>query len=97
MIYALRVDADVIGRYEPESESLQAPSDEVAEQARSAYVNPDLVLDGRRYVLTEILTPQGTTTNGFATLYAIPNQETPDLFLGVDPREPDLLHLPPRW
>lgn len=91
IIYALRVDADVVGRYEPESESVQAPADELAEQARQAYVNPDLLLNGRRYVLTEILTPQGSTTNGFVTLYAIPNRETPDLFLGVDPREPDLL------
>ena len=90
-IFALRVDADVIGRYEPESETLQEPTDQVAAAAQGAYLNPDLILNGHRYVLTAVLTPQGTTTNGFVTLYAIPDQETPDLYLGVDPRRTELL------
>jgi hypothetical protein len=89
--YALRVDADVIGRYEPEGESLQEPPAAIAEVAQRNFLNPDLTINGRRYVLTAVLTPQGTTTNGFVTLYAVPNQETPDLFLGTDPRRLELL------
>jgi hypothetical protein len=91
LIYALRVDADVVGRYEPESNDLQEPTDAVAAAAQRAYINPDLELNGKRYVLTAVLTPQGTTTNGFVTLYAIPDQEVADFYLGVDPRTLDLL------
>ena len=42
----------------------------MAAAAEQAGLNPDLTIDGQRYVLVDIYTPVGTTRNGFMTLFA---------------------------
>ena len=43
------------------------------------------------YVLVDVYRPTGTTSNGFITLFGTPTEGTPEVLLGRDQREPDLL------
>ena len=64
--------------------------EEMAAAAEQVGLNPDLTIDGQRYLLVDIYTPVGTTRNGFMTLFAT-STEAPEVVLGRDQREPRLL------
>jgi hypothetical protein len=89
-IYARRVDASAIGEYVPEGELAQ-PAEEVVAAAQAAGINPDLTLNGARYVLAAVWTPIGTSPNGFVTFFGPQGQAAPDRVLGIDPRQIGLL------
>ena len=62
----------------------------MAAAAEQVGLNPDLTIDGQRYLLVNIYTPVGTTRNGFMTLFAT-STGAPEMVLGRDQRQPDLL------
>ncbi len=88
-------DDPTIARYEPEGEIREA-SAELREAAEAVGINPDLTLNGRRYILIEIYEPVGATGNGFITFYGIGDAETQEFVIGYDPRRLDLLVYVPR-
>jgi hypothetical protein len=93
-IYGLNVSetaiGDAIGEYSRTAEPAQ-PSEELATVAEAAGLNPDLTITGQTYNLVEVYRPTGTTSNGFITLFATSTEESPDVLLGRDQREPGLL------
>ncbi len=83
------VVGEVIGEYQLQEESAQ-PSEAMVKAAGQAEMNPDLTVDGQRYLLVNIYTPVGTTTNGFVTLFAASQDGHADILLGRDKRRPEL-------
>lgn len=83
------VVGEVIGEYQLQEESAQ-PSEAMVKAASQAEMNPDLTVDGQRYLLVNIYTPVGTTTNGFVTLFAASQDGHADILLGRDKRRPEL-------
>nr|MBA3378700.1 hypothetical protein [Chloroflexia bacterium] len=61
------VVGEVVGEYRQAEQNAQ-PSDEIVAAAEAAGINPDLTVDGQRYLLVNVYSPVGTTTNGFVTL-----------------------------
>jgi hypothetical protein len=60
-------------------------------RAEEVGINPDLVLaGGRRYLLINLWSPIGTTTNGWVTLYSSDGEQVADTLLATDPRSLDL-------
>ncbi len=92
VIYGLDVSesvvGDAIGEYRRPDDTAQG-TDELA-AAEAAGLHPDLVINGQLYVLVDVYTPAGTTSNGFVTLFGTTTDETPDLLLGRDHRELEL-------
>jgi len=89
-VFAVPVDGDVIAEYVPEVGDVEAPA-ELRARAEEAGINPDLVLAGnRRYLLVNLWSPVGTTTNGWVTLYSSTGEELADTLLATDPRSLDL-------
>ena len=67
------------------------PPAELRARAEEAGINPDLVLAGnRRYLLVNLWSPIGTTTNGWVTLYSATGEGVADTLLATDPRSLDL-------
>lgn len=93
VIYGLDVSdsvvGDAIGEYRLPDDS--APPEELTAAAEAAGLNPDLTINGLLYVLADIYTPSGTTSNGFVTLFATTTEGTPEVLLGRDPRQDELL------
>ncbi len=90
-IFAVKVEGDVIAEYVIAGGDVVGPTDELRAAAEAAEVNPDLVLGGgQQYVLVALWTPQGTTTNGWVTLFAPGDQEQIDRYCATDPRSLDL-------
>lgn len=83
------VVGEVIGEYQLQQTSVQ-PSAAMVKAASQAEMNPDLTVSGRRYLLVNIYTPVGTTTNGFVTLFAANQDGHPAILLGRDKRRPEL-------
>jgi len=83
------VVGEVIGEYQLQQASAQ-PSAAMVKAASQAEMNPDLTVSGRRYLLVNVYTPVGTTTNGFVTLFAANQDGHPDILLGRDKRRPEL-------
>jgi hypothetical protein len=90
-VFAVPVDGDIIAEYVPEvGDVVEAPA-ELRARAEEAGINPDLVLAGsRRYLLVNLWSPIGTTTNGWVTLYSAAGEEVADTLLATDPRSLDL-------
>jgi hypothetical protein len=90
-VFAVPVDGDVIAEYVPEvGDVVEAPA-ELRARAEELGINPDLVLAGnRRYLLVNLWSPVGTTTNGWVTLYSAAGEGVPDTLLATDPRSLDL-------
>ncbi|MDF2762079.1 MAG: hypothetical protein K0S83_813, partial [Thermomicrobiales bacterium] len=90
-VFAVPVDGDVIAEYVPEvGDAVEAPA-ELRALAEEAGINPDLVLAGdRRYLLVNLWSPIGTTTNGWVTLYSSAGEGLADTLLATDPRSLDL-------
>ena len=90
-LFAVPVDGDIIAEYVPEvGDVVEAPAD-LRARAEEAEINPDLVLaGGRRYLLVNLWTPIGTTTNGWVTLYSSAGEGVADTLLATDPRSLDL-------
>jgi hypothetical protein len=62
----------------------------MVEAAEAAGLNPDLTINGQRYLLVAIYEPVGTTTNGFLTLFAADQDGVSQILLGRDKRETGL-------
>jgi hypothetical protein len=91
-VFAVQVDGDVIAEYVPEGGDVVEASPELRARAEEVNINPDLVLGGgRRYLLVNLWTPIGTTTNGWVTLYAPEGVAEAETLLATDPRTLDLL------
>ncbi|HEX2280945.1 MAG TPA: hypothetical protein VHG52_04190, partial [Thermomicrobiales bacterium] len=90
-VFAVPVDGDIIAEYVPEvGDVVEAPA-ELRAQAEEAGINPDLVLAGsRRYLLVNLWSPIGTTTNGWVTLYSSAGEGVAETLLATDPRSLDL-------
>jgi hypothetical protein len=90
-VFAVPVDGDIIAEYVPEvGDVVEAPA-ELRARAEEAGINPDLVLAGsRRYLLVNLWSPIGTTTNGWVTLYSFTGEGVADTLLATDPRSLDL-------
>ena len=93
VIYGLDVSdtvvGDAIGEYRLPDDS--ATPEEMTAAAEEAGLNPDLTINGLLYVLVDIYTPSGTTSNGFMTLFATTTEGTPEVLLGRDQRQDELL------
>jgi hypothetical protein len=69
---------------------VEAPA-ELRARAEEAGTNPDLVLAGSgRYLLVNLWSPIGTTTNGWVTLYSSAGDGVANTLLATDPRSLDL-------
>ena len=90
-VFAVPVDGDIIAEYVPEvGDVVEAPA-ELRARAEEEGINPDLVLAGnRRYLLVNLWSPIGTTTNGWVTLYSSTGEGVADTLLATDPRSLDL-------
>ncbi|MBW3632394.1 MAG: hypothetical protein KY456_05120, partial [Chloroflexi bacterium] len=90
-VFAVPVDGDIIAEYVPEGgDVVEAPA-ELQSRAEEAGINPDLVLaGGRRYLLVNLWSPVGTTTNGWVTLYSSVGEGIAETLLATDPRSLDL-------
>jgi hypothetical protein len=90
-VFAVPVDGDIVAEYVPEvGDVVEAPA-ELRARAEEAGINPDLVLAGSgRYLLVNLWTPIGTTTNGWVTLYSSAGNGVADTLLATDPRSLDL-------
>jgi hypothetical protein len=90
-VFAVPVDGDVIAEYVPEGGDVVEASAELQARAEEMEINPDLVLaGGRRYLLVNLWSPVGTTTNGWVTLYSTVGEGIADTLLATDPRSLDL-------
>ena len=93
MFYAVNVSStvvgDAIGEYRVAGENDQA-SDEMIAAAEPAGLNPDLTVEGQRYLLVNVYMPVGTTTNGFVTIFAITVEGDDEILLGRDKRRLEL-------
>jgi hypothetical protein len=94
IIYGLNVSdtvvGDAIGEYRRLAEPTQ-PSEELTAAAGEAGLNPDLTINGQTYNLIDVYRPTGTTSNGFITLFGTSAEGTPEVLLGRDQRDPELL------
>lgn len=88
--FGFAVGTNAFGEYVPEGSS-DAASDDVRERAEALGIHDEVVIGSTRYVLVQVWTPFGTTTNGWLTLYAPEGNAEPDRLLGLDPRTPGLL------
>lgn len=90
-VFAVQVDGDVIAEYVPEGgDVVEAPA-ELRARAEEMGINPDLVLGGgRRYLLVNLWSASGTTTNGWVTLYSSTGEGGANSLLATDPRSLDL-------
>ena len=95
VIYGLDVSdtaaGDAIGEYRLPDDS--ATPEEITTAAEQAGLNPDLAINGLLYVLVDVYTPSGTTSNGFMTLFATTTEDTPEVLLGRDQRQQDELFI----
>jgi hypothetical protein len=91
-LFAVRVDGDVIAEYVAEGgDVVEAPA-ELRARAEEMGTNPDLVLGGgRRYLLVNLWSVMGTTTDGWVSLYSDTDAGIADTLLATDPRTLDLL------
>jgi hypothetical protein len=90
-VFAAPVDGDVIAEYVPEGGDVVEATAELQARAEELGINPDLVLaGGRRYLLVNLWSPIGTTTNGWVTLYSTVGEGIADTLLATDPRSLDL-------
>ena len=90
-VFAVPVDGDVIAEYVPEGGDVVEVPAELQARAEEMEINPDLVLaGGRRYLLVNLWSPVGTTTNGWVTLYSSAGEGIADTLLATDPRSLDL-------
>jgi hypothetical protein len=90
-VFAVPVDGDVIAEYVPEVGDVAEAPAELRARAEEVGINPDLVLAGsRRYLLVNLWSPIGTTTNGWVTLYSSTAEGVADTLLATDPRSLDL-------
>jgi hypothetical protein len=91
-LFAVRVDGDVIAEYVAEGgDVVEAPA-ELQARAEELGINPDLVLGGgRRYLLVNLWSAIGTTTDGWVSLYSVNQEGVADTLLATDPRSLDLL------
>jgi hypothetical protein len=90
-VFAVPVDGDVIAEYVPEVGDVVEATVELQARAEEEGINPDLVLAGnRRYLLVNLWSPIGTTTNGWVTLYSSTGEGVADTLLATDPRSLDL-------
>ena len=91
-LFAVRVDGDVIAEYVAEGgDVVEAPA-ELRARAEELGMNPDLVLGGgRRYLLVNLWSAIGTTTDGWVSLYSATPEGIADTLLATDPRSLDLL------
>jgi len=90
-VFAVQVDGDVIAEYVPEGGDVVEASPELRARAEEVNINPDLVLGGgRRYLLVNLWSPLGTTTNGWVTVYSPEGVVRAETLLATDPRSLDL-------
>jgi hypothetical protein len=93
VIYAVNVHdtvvGEVIGEYRLPGET-DEPSQEMIEAAEQAEINPDLTINGERYLLVAIHYPVGTTTNGFVTIFSAEPDGDAEIVLGRDKRRLEL-------
>jgi len=90
-VFAVPVDGDIIAEYVPEVGDVVEPPAELRALAEEEGINPDLVLAGsRRYLLVNLWSPIGTTTNGWVTLYSSAGEGVADTLVATDPRSLDL-------
>ena len=83
---------EVVGEYRLPGET-NDPSEEMVARAEEVGINPDLTINGQRYLLVNVYAPAGTTTNGFVTLFSAGPTEsegTSDILLGRDKRRLEL-------
>ncbi|MDQ3227594.1 MAG: hypothetical protein M3Q50_13310, partial [Chloroflexota bacterium] len=91
-VFAVQVDGNVIAEYVPEGGDVVAPPADLVESAEEVGINPDLILGGgRRYLLVNLWSSIGTTTNGWVSLYSPDGAAAGDTLLATDPRSLDLL------
>jgi hypothetical protein len=93
VFYALNVSNNVVGEVIGEyrlAEQNDQPSPDVTAAAEAAGINPDLTIEGRRYLLANVFVPVGTTTNGFVTLFSASGEGEAELLLGRDVRRLEL-------
>jgi len=83
------VVGEVVGEYR-QVEQNDMPSEEIVAAAESAGINPDLTVEGRRYLLVNVYSPVGTTTNGFVTLFSAAGEGEAEILLGRDKRRLEL-------
>lgn len=91
LIYAQAVGSQVIAQYAPPGE-ITTPPPGLLSAAQAAGINPDLTLQGKRYILMALWTPTGVSADGWVTLYApTGTAQPPDTLIATDPRILDLL------
>lgn len=91
-LFAVRVDGDVIAEYVAEGGDVVEAPVELQARAEELGINPDLVLGGgRRYLLVNLWSAIGTTTDGWVSLYSVTGEGAADTLLATDPRSLDLL------
>jgi len=83
------VVGEVVGEYR-QVEQNEMPSEEIVTAAENAGINPDLTVEGRRYLLVNVYSPVGTTTNGFVTLFSAAGEGEAEILLGRDKRRLEL-------
>ncbi len=83
------VVGEVVGEYRQAEQNAQ-PSEDIVEAAANAGINPDLTVDGQRYLLANVYSPVGTTTNGFVTLFSATGEGEAEILLGRDKRRVEL-------
>lgn len=92
-IYAVDVHDSVVGELVAEyrlAEGDEQPTEAIATALGGTDFNPDLILNGQRYVVVAIFYPVGTTTNGFLTLFSSDPDGDSDILIGRDKRETEL-------
>jgi hypothetical protein len=93
VFYAVNIEhsvvGEVIGEYR-QVEDTEQPSEDIVEAAEAAELNPDLIVNGQRYLLVAVYSPSGTTTNGFMTLFASDQEAAGEAILGRDKRRLEL-------
>lgn len=83
------VVGEVVGEYRSAGQNDQ-PSEAMVTAAENAGINPDLTVEGQRYLLVNVYSPVGTTTNGFVTLFSATGEGAAEILLGRDKRRLEL-------
>ena len=89
-LYAVDVHDSVVGELVAEyrqADETEQPTDEIAAAVGGTDFNPDLIINGQRYILVAIFYPVGTTSNGFLTLFSTDAEGNSDILIGRDKRE----------
>ncbi|MGI8963093.1 MAG: hypothetical protein ACR2GI_01155 [Thermomicrobiales bacterium] len=81
---------DAVGEYQVVGEN-DKTSEEMVAAGAQAGLNPDLTVEGQRYLLVSVYLPAGTTTNGFVTLFATAVDGETTVLFGRDIRRLELL------